>query len=115
VELCARILRAGRSLWVVPEAKVLHLDPPPAPKGAIHPFAFHKHKNLLAFYLLHAPSSVLPSFYARHGPLALARALMSDRRVASIQLRGWAWFLRHLPGLLRDRRKITRETEQPLT
>src|SRR4029077_7078840 len=50
VELCARTLKKGLKIAVVPRARVYHHEPPDTPVSAL--LTFHKQKNLAALYLL---------------------------------------------------------------
>jgi GT2 family glycosyltransferase len=64
VELCARTLERGGSVVIVPGARVYHHEPQNVPDS--FRVRFHKQKNLVALYLLHAPMRVLPGFLARY-------------------------------------------------
>lgn len=106
IELSARVLKRGREIVCVPGAKAYVFDAP-------HVFtddgiAFHKVKNLFAFYLLHARARVLPEFFLRYGVLQLLRALPANRRIFVQMLRAWAWLLANSPALLRERRLWTK-------
>lgn len=108
IELSARVLKRGRRIVVVPGAKAYVLDAP-------HAFtsewvAFHKVKNLYAFYLLHARARVLPEFFLRYGLVEPLRTLRSNRRIFAQSLRAWGWLLLNAPALLRERRRWARPT-----
>ena len=64
VELCARTLERGGSVVIVPGARVYHHEPQDTADS--FKLRFHKQKNLIALYLLHAPMRVLPGFLARY-------------------------------------------------
>ena len=64
VELCARALECGGAVVVVPEARVFHHEPQTLSESFT--VRFHKQKNFIALYLLHAPMGVLPGFLARY-------------------------------------------------
>jgi GT2 family glycosyltransferase len=104
VELCARVERRGRKIMIVPQAIAHHFEPPP---GAVpDEIEFHKAKNLVALYLLHAPARALPEFVLRYAGLSLLRDLLIRPRRFWCHLRAWGHTLAHLPGLLRDRRRL---------
>ena len=102
VELCLRARRLGIPIQVVPRARALHL--PPAAGPASPRLEYHKVKNLLATYLLHAPLRSLPSVAGRYVVLDAVRRLADGpaRFAAFVRASGWA--LVHAAGLLRDRR-----------
>jgi GT2 family glycosyltransferase len=99
VEFCARVCRAGIAIAVVPEARVLHDDEVSHAPATIE---FHKIKNFVSIYLIHARLSVLPLFVARYGAGGFIRALQEGRGV--LHLRAWAWALAHAPRFLLERR-----------
>jgi len=106
IELSARVLKRGREIVCVPSARAYVFDAP-------HVFtsegiAFHKVKNLFAFYLLHARARVLPEFFLRYGVLQMLRALGENRKIFLQMLRAWAWLLANSPALLRERRLWTK-------
>jgi hypothetical protein len=103
LELCARIRKAGHRIVLVPAAKAYHMDAgyptPPLP------LEYHKLKNFVATYFLHAPWSALPVFISRYGLWALVKELLTDRRRFADTARAWWYALRHLPVWLRQRGK----------
>lgn len=100
VELCAKALKTGKRLTLVPRAKVYHFDPPPG--ANISPeFSFHRYKNLFALYLLHARARHLPEFFCRYAVLGLLRA--GGGGSLRPFLRALAWTARRAPSLLRER------------
>jgi GT2 family glycosyltransferase len=76
VELCARTLECGGSLIIVPDARVYHHEPHSVSES--FRVQFHKQKNLIALYLLHAPVRVLPGFLARYVFMDGMRRLARD-------------------------------------
>lgn len=111
VELCARVLKAGGRLTVVPGARVLHFEPPPRANDSPE-FSFHRYKNLFLLYLLHAPARNLPEFFCRYAGLGLARAA-ADGSLRPF-LRALAWAARRAPALLKERRRDERPAPTPL-
>ena len=106
VELCIRAAREGMRPAMVPTAVAAHFIPEPGlNQWAVE---FHKNKNFLALYLLHAPARVLPEFLLRYGFLTLLRELWSSPRQAWLHICSWSYTLMRLPTLLRDRRRLTR-------
>jgi GT2 family glycosyltransferase len=106
VELCARVRERGRAIAIVPAARVYHHEPPDAPESAV--LGFHKQKNLVALYLLHAPMSVLPVFFARYAAIDGTRRLFANRRTLPVWLKAWSWAVRRSPRLLAERWRRTR-------
>lgn len=105
VELCARALRAGRRLTVVPAARVEHFEPAPG-ANASPLFAFHRHKNLFALYLLHAPARHLPEFFCRYAVLGCLRAAAARGGPGAGPLvRALWWAAKRAPALLGERRR----------
>jgi len=98
VEFCARVRRSGLGIAVVPSARVIH-DEPSADVPAI--IEFHKIKNFVSLYLLHARPSVLPIFIVRYGAAGLVRALRERRGL--LHLRAWFWALARAPRFLLER------------
>lgn len=101
VELCSRVLERGGGIAVVPAARVYHHEPVYAPDSAL--LAFHKHKNLAALYLLHAPLVVLPLYFIRYAAIDGLRRLISDRSGLSAWLKAWAWVAASAPRLFTER------------
>jgi GT2 family glycosyltransferase len=104
VEICLRLARLGLSLVVVPAAKSYHF--PPLSGSCPNDLQFHKLKNFVAIYLLHAAGRVLPEFLLRHCLLALARAAWRAPAQVPTLLRAWGYIGMHCPRLLRDRRRL---------
>jgi GT2 family glycosyltransferase len=102
VELCARVIRRGGTIRVIPGAKVYNLDPP-MDRQVPAELELHKLKNFFLVYLLHASIAVLPEFLFRYALLASIRAPRS--RGARLNRKAIGWVIRNLPRLLRDRRR----------
>jgi GT2 family glycosyltransferase len=107
VELCLRAARAGRRLAVVPRARAAHFEPP---EGVAGPSAleFHKLKNFLALYLLHAPARVLPEFFCRYVLLGALRSLAGRGATPGAFGKAVWWAARRAPALLVERRRAAR-------
>ncbi len=101
VELCARVLKRGWHLAIVPAAKVFHHEPPAQTDSPV--VAYHKFKNLGALYLLHAPLTVLPMWVLRYGGTSGIRQLLGDRTVLVPWLKAWVWLTVQAPALLVQR------------
>ena len=99
VEFCERASRAGFAIAVVPDARVRHDDDASSSPATIE---FHKIKNFVSIYLIHARLSVLPFFMARYGAGGFVRALQEGRGL--LHLRAWTWALAHAPRFLLERR-----------
>ena len=101
VELCARVMKRGLGIAIVPAARVYHHEPPDAPASAT--LAFHKHKNLAAVYFLHAPLAVLPQYLLRYAVFDGVRHAFRDRPARQAWLKAWAWVAMRSPKLLGER------------
>jgi GT2 family glycosyltransferase len=100
VELCLRVLERGESLWFLPGARCAHA---PARSASTDPeIEFHKLKNSLAVYALHAAPLVALEYWLRVCVRAL-RALRSDPQRGLTFIRALGWGTLRLPGLVRDR------------
>jgi GT2 family glycosyltransferase len=103
VELCVRAHNYGAQLSVVPGARAYHFEPLVGPTPP--EIEFHKIKNFLSLYLLHAPARVLPEFLCRYALWNTLRTMFTRRgggyRLAS--LKALLWVLRKTPSLLRER------------
>jgi GT2 family glycosyltransferase len=102
-ELCLRVTRLGRPIVVVPKSRVAHFEPEEKPESAL--VTFHKQKNFLALYVLHAPRAVLFEALLRYGVGALAEARRSGANWL-VYLRARLWLLANFPRLLLDRWQI---------
>lgn len=100
-DLCARVIKAGLAITIVPQAKACVIDAPHAFKS--EGIAFHKIKNFFSVYLLHARLRVLPEFYLRYGVINLLRAVISDRKIVWPMIRAWGWFLVNAPSMFVER------------
>ena len=100
-ELCARVSKLGYPIMIVPQSKATVLDVPHdfTPEG----IAFHKIKNLLTLYLLHARWRVLPEFLLRYGVISFPKYLLTNRKFIWPLLKAWGWFLAKTPSLLSER------------
>jgi GT2 family glycosyltransferase len=101
VELCARVIEQGRTLAVVPQAKVYHFEPPEGPTAP--EIEFHKIKNFFSLYLLHAPARHLPEFVCRYAVFNTIRSILGGKGDTLILLKALLWVLRRTPSLLRER------------
>jgi GT2 family glycosyltransferase len=101
VELCARTLKTGMKIVIVPAAQVHHHEPPEVPVSTL--LNFHKQKNLAALYLLHAPARVLPMFMARYVVIDGIKRLLTNRQTLATWARAWGWAARRSPRLLAQR------------
>ena len=101
IELCARVRKLGYRLTVVPAAKVFVGE---APHPSInHQIVFHKIKNLLSVYLLHARLFVIPAAFFRYGIVDLCRSLRADKKTFWPRVRALSWLLVKAPSLLSER------------
>jgi GT2 family glycosyltransferase len=104
-ELCIRAHNCGAKLFVLPQASAYHFEPSVGPTPP--EIEFHKIKNFLSLYLLHAPVRVLPEFLCRYALWQTLRMVLGRRgrgyRLTS--LRALSWFLRKTPSLLRERNR----------
>src|SRR5438477_11293968 len=69
-DLSLRALHGGVRITVVPAARERHLTTSSVPSDIV---AYHKLKNFIALYLLHAPLRVFPEFLARYALVPLVR------------------------------------------
>lgn len=103
VELCARVIRSGRRITVVPDARVYHIEPAEETGLAPH-LEFQKLKNFFALYLLHAPRRVLPEFFLRYAALGTLRAALGRGGNPWARIRAVWWALRRARSLRREGR-----------
>jgi GT2 family glycosyltransferase len=103
VELCSKILERGLGIAIVPAARVYHHEPPDVPEPPV--LAFHKHKNLAALYLLHAPLAVLPEYVMRYAVIDGFKRLFRNRETVPAWFKAWAWVAAAAPRLLAERIK----------
>lgn len=103
VELCARVLRSGETMAIIPQAKVYHFEPS-ADANTAPVFDFHRQKNLFSLYLLHAPARVLPEFFLRYALLNLFRSMVGRGGSASALLKALFWVALRAPALIKERR-----------
>lgn len=105
-ELCARVVKSGRRITVVPRAKVYHFEP--ACESVSEELQFHMVKNFYALYLLHAPLRVLPEFVCRYVLLQLVRPAVGAKGAAAPVRRAWWWVVSNAATLLEGRRSVGR-------
>jgi GT2 family glycosyltransferase len=104
VELCARVIKSGKKMTVVPEAKVYHFEP--TQKAILPEIEFHKLKNFFSLYLLHAPARHLPEFVCRYAIINAGRALLGKTgSPPKAFFKALLWVARKTPSLLRERLK----------
>ncbi len=103
VELCARVLECGRTIAIVPDARVYHHEAPDQPDPAA--VSFHKQKNLAALYMLHAPLRVLPAFFARYILVDGGRRLLRDWATLPTWVAAWGFALLRAPKFFAERRR----------
>jgi GT2 family glycosyltransferase len=107
VELCIRARRKGLKLFVVPSARSFHLPEASAGNGRRNAeVEFHKLKNFLALYLLHAKASVLPRFFAGYAMEALRDCAAAQWSRARSRLHATAWCASNFRRLWHDRRSF---------
>ncbi len=102
-ELCLRVSRSGRPIVVVPEARISHFEPPVSEDKPV--ITFHKQKNFLALYVLHAPWPVLWRALLRYG-IGTLRVVWLAGGDWWVYLQARFWLLRNFPRLLLDRWQI---------
>src|SRR5258707_10177657 len=101
IEVCARVRKRGYRLTVVPAAKVFVGEA--AHPSINHQIVFHKIKNLLAVYLLHARFWFIPAAFFRYGIVDLLRSLAADKKTFWPRVRALGWLLVKAPSLLSER------------
>jgi GT2 family glycosyltransferase len=102
IEFCFRIRRSGRSVVIVPSAKGYHIDPPPGPNTNEIMLQFHRFKNLISLYCLHAGWKGLGRFTAVSA-IELVKALLRPNPRRRSLLKAWGSRLQELPSLFRER------------
>lgn len=101
-ELCARVLKSGQKMAVVPQAKVYHFEPTDGPTPP--EIEFHKVKNFFSLNLLHAPARHLPEFICRYAVINTVRTLLGRTGSPPLTfLKALWWVMRRTPSLLRER------------
>lgn len=100
-ELCLRVSRLGLPIMVVPRAIAEHFEHPEGQTSAL--VEFHKAKNFLALYLLHAPAHCMPEFVLRYGILVPLRQFARKPRLTLLYLAGWFFTIIRTPRLLLQR------------
>jgi GT2 family glycosyltransferase len=109
-ELCVRTLKAGYKVMVVPAARVFHATRPAAASPDY--VAFHRRKNFIATYVIHAPWSVIPEFFLRHVIVSGVRAASSNRSQLRTHFAAYKWVVKHLPKLWRERHRVEQLSSQ---
>jgi GT2 family glycosyltransferase len=99
VELCFRILEQSGRITVLPAARASHFEPSPGPIP--DGIEFHKLKNLLALYILHATPGVLVTFLFRY---ILSGLLRSNRKRIPLLLQALRATIAAGPRLWKERR-----------
>jgi GT2 family glycosyltransferase len=103
VDLCLRVLQQGHMLRIVPESVILHQDPPGKP---ISPFVdFHKRKNFMMLYLLHAPLHLAFVASLKFGCMEALRGMRLSPPVRRARWAALFWYLRNIPHILGMRRR----------
>jgi GT2 family glycosyltransferase len=101
VEICARMIAAGRTVVIAPRAKATTLGDKCS--NTTSKIEFHKMKNFLAVNLLHAPVATLPEFLLRYAGLTLIRELIKNKRRAALLLCADVWVATRVPWLVLQR------------
>jgi GT2 family glycosyltransferase len=102
VELCTRVGKSGKSMMVVPQAKVYHFEPPTGPIPV--DLEFHKLKNFFSLYLLHAPVHVLPEFICRYAVMNGLRSLFYKRAPSPRTFfKALFWVAMRTPSIVKER------------
>ena len=109
VEVCQRLAEAGRSIWMVPQARARHFEPGSGPESPL--VAFHKLKNLAASYLLHAPAAANFRFFLSAFPGTCASIIRRHPSAAWTCLRASLWVMGHWRQLRRDRSAWRRQLQ----
>lgn len=120
VDLCWRLRLAGWSVWYEPSAVVGHeLGASSGAASASPLHTFHDARNRLLTLTKDAPAGTAVAAALRlpvtaAGSLARAASARGDGRTelrrARLVLQAWVSFLRLLPGLLAERREVTRRS-----
>lgn len=105
VEFCHRARRRGVRLQIVRDAGARHFTPASGVGSEL--IQYHKVKNMLATYALHAALRDLPMALLRYGVVDTLRA-MARRDGVRVRLRAVWWFAANLGRLLRDRVRLRR-------
>ena len=110
VEICARMMRLGWTVVVVPRAKAMTLENSQCPQEE-PVIAFHKMKNFFITHLLHAPLRTLPEFILRYSVWNMFRSVLSDHQRSRMLLKANLWVAVRMPFLLQERWKISRKRQ----
>lgn len=102
VELCARVIKSGKRMTVVPQARVYHFEP--SEKASSPEVEFHQVKNFFSLYLLHAPGRHLPEFVCRYVIFGTLRTLLGQTEIRPRTfLKALLWVAKRTPSLLQER------------
>lgn len=102
VELCVRARRLKVRITVVPSSKVFHFEPSDKPGSDL--LEFHKIKNCLSLYVLHAPLQFLILLILRSTIRDLPEYAVTNRKRASLVLAALRATWKARANLLRQRR-----------
>lgn len=111
-ELCLRLSRMGIPIILVPSARAWHIEP--RSETVSEAIEFHKTKNFVSLYLLHAPWYVLPEFFLRYGVINTFRHVFTDPRRSLRTAKAWIWNIYQLPTLMKDRSRLRFKTRRSL-
>lgn len=109
VELSERVRRSGGQVIVVPGAKNFPAGPLPPASGLNQLVYFHQVKNHLALYLLHAPARVFPGLFLHSVLMGTWLEFRKQRGTMKTRFKAFAWVLKNLLRLLRDRRNLQKD------
>ena len=98
-ELCIRFRTNGYSVVIVPNAVAFTSEKGNSPSTP--QVEYHRFKNFLALYLLHAPMRVAPEFIVRYVALGFVRTVVGS--CVRPFLKALTWFTWNTPRILRDR------------
>ncbi|MFB3855251.1 MAG: glycosyltransferase family 2 protein [Vicinamibacterales bacterium] len=112
VELCLRAARFGYRMVLVPSAIARHASPPAESDRQGADIEFHKVKNLVAVYVLHARARVLPGFLIRYACVDMVRRRFRDPGQYRAAARAWRHSMRRLPALWRERGEMLRAARE---
>lgn len=110
VELCLRVVKYGYRIAIVTHAKCFHWEP--RAQNGCRSVSYHKFKNFIATYLLHASPRVLPRFVVRYSLGEAIRALRNDPKHLGVLALAWYYAASNAVALLRGRRRETRRAKR---
>lgn len=103
VELCLRVQSLGVAIAIIPQARCFHWEPQAVEWSAT--IEYHKLKNFVSTYVLHASSTALPGFIARYFLADLAQASGHAPQRLGPLLRAWFYVFCNMAPLLKERRR----------